>query len=119
MTALTIEALKVSLDAEILKKRRTLRLVESPRFREMFSGLDEVARKLVEELVLKDDIDSLDAWIVKARNAGYAEMSVRQLRCQGQRLGVPHYQVLGKAILLSEIIKYEKVVESRSPAQVG
>jgi hypothetical protein len=105
----TSQDLMDRVNSEIAAKRRTLRIVEGPRFREAYDNACTPCRNKAEDLAKINDQPGLERWIGEQLKVDHAEKNIRQLREVGRRLGVPNYNRLSKGVLLSEIARYEEI----------
>jgi hypothetical protein len=90
------------------KQRRVERAILRPDFVEAFGTACEPAKAKAEELVAACDSDGINRWVQEQTRPEYGTMTLRDLRKIGQELGVPYYNNLPKASLLSEIVSHEQ-----------
>ena len=91
--------------------RAVYRVVAGEAFEDAYlaAGDDAVAA-----MVASGDKDGLERWL-HARTAGdgFGALTLRELRGVGQKLGVPSYNHLPKASLLSEIVNASQRVHQK------
>ena len=101
--------LKEEAHNRILSCRCIERLIDSEKFEKAFKLATQEEKDQVLNLIRQSDYDALLLWTDQhGESLEYAEMSIRTLRSIAQKIGVPYYSRLGKASLLSEIVRYEK-----------
>lgn len=64
----------------LLKYRRTLRLLESDMFQEVWSKLSEQEQLLWNQIILDGDVNKLKQLLLTNNSLQYTDMSARQLR---------------------------------------
>jgi hypothetical protein len=84
------------------------RIIATEQFEEAYRKAKPICKEEVEGFIKAGDRDKLECWVRKQLNAEYGEMTIRELRRIAQRFGVPLYNRLPKASLLSEITHYAK-----------
>lgn len=104
----SISQLLENLNESIASRRRTLRLIETPRFQFAYQKASPGAKLKVATLVSNDNQEGIEDWLCDQLHQEYTEMSSRELRDLGRQFGIKYYAQLPKATLLSEIIAHAK-----------
>jgi hypothetical protein len=92
------------------RARATAHVVATEAFQDAYAAAPPEARAVAALLVRRLDHPGLWDWLRRRhrRAPDPAAMTARELRRLGQRLGVPRYNQLPKALLLSEIVHAQK-----------
>ena len=86
------------------RSRSIARTVASEDFERAYNLASSGARIVIVAIVERLDKDALDQWILDQREpSDLSGWSLRELRAEGQRLGIRNYNNLPKALLISEI----------------
>lgn len=109
MAAPTVEVLMDEITDSIAARRRTLRFIESQRFREAYRKANPDEKALVVGLIQRDAGDALEGWVRRQLQQEYSGMTLKELRAVGQSYGITNYQRLPKDILLDEVVNYARV----------
>lgn len=104
----SISQLLENLNESIASRRRTLRILESPRFQHAYKKSSPGEKLKVTALVSTDDQEGIEDWVRDQLHQEYTEMTSRELREAGRQFGIPYYAKLPKATLLSEILAHAR-----------
>ena len=104
----SVSELLENLNESIASRRRTLRLIETPRFQFAYQKASTASRLKAMALVSEDNQEGIEDWLCNQLQQQYTEMNSRELRDLGRKFGIKYYAQLPKATLLSEIIAYAR-----------
>lgn len=99
-----LRAIRQAAHERVLSARTIERIVESKEFEDYLRRSLSSGRLAAEQLITSGNKDGLDAWMAACRNEfDFAALSIRELRQLGAKLGIPNFNRMSKAQLLSEI----------------
>lgn len=100
----TYATLLIEVQDRVNRQRAIERVIARPDFVEAYERACQSCRSHVETLIVGCDREGVVRWIREQVSREYGELSLRELRRIGQKLGVPRYNNLSKDLLLSEIV---------------
>jgi hypothetical protein len=111
----TYRELSAVLRVRVLLIRNLNYFIGTDLFRQAYSKASENQKDEAGLLLNQNDLQALEAWtkrIIEERK-DYGAYSIRALRLEAQRIGVPGYSYLSKASLLSALENEEKNAAQR------
>ena len=94
--------------ARVLLMRKLQRLVTSQKFLSVFEDLSSADKEEARAFILAGDVNGLNTFLIGKAERALGTLPIAILRARASQLGVPYYQKLPKALLLSEIQKHEE-----------
>lgn len=104
MEILTIRS---KLHLRLCKIRAIYRVVFSLKFELAFNRADSENKSKVETMISNQDAEELENWLKRQADRTIEELTMRELRSMGQRLGVKNYNNISKGLLIAEVRRLE------------
>lgn len=100
---------KAVLHTRLLRTRSIIRIVESSQFERAYDGAVDEQRGVAQGIINNLDLKGLKQWLQRRLGEIVAveEMSMRELRKLGQRLGVKQYYTLPRESLITALKQRE------------
>lgn len=115
----SLSQVQCDLAARVLAMRSIQRILTLVEFEEAYETATDEQRTQVNNCIDSVDRIGVERWLRNQRDTELASQSVTVLRRRAQSLGVPYYNRLSKAVLLSEITKYENQGSTGRPGSAG
>ena len=99
----TSEDIRKQTTNRINRIRRMLRVLETSEFEHAWSSSTPEELKRIEGLIVLNQVNEVEKWIKSRQQITFDEMSVRELREEAKKFGIPYYGTLSKSSLLWEL----------------